>query len=112
MLIRDLRLEMDELRKEMGLPPEARVALSSAVDQSGAAEGGQPAVSQERADELKALLDYMEVEYDKAIDSKTRLVALIIHQKRRGDAVAATQRIWRRTSSHRAATPAEPFDIS
>ena len=74
-------------------------------------------------EELRALLDYMEVrfqpshpsphpptltpyslppaqvDYDKDIDSKTRLVSLIINQKRMGDAAMACQRIVRKRSS-------------
>ena len=46
-------------------------------------------------DELKALLDYMDVDYDKEIDSKARLVALIINQKRMGAAAAVCQKIAR-----------------
>ena len=37
----------------------------------------------------------MEVEYDKEIDSKARLVALIINQKRMGAAAAVCQKIAR-----------------
>jgi len=50
-------------------------------------------------EELRALLDYMEVEYDKDIDSKTRLVSLIINQKRLGDAAKACQSIARAARS-------------
>ena len=50
-------------------------------------------------EELRALLDYMEVEYDKEIDSKARLVSLIINQKRLGDAARAVQANWRQRSS-------------
>lgn len=50
-------------------------------------------------DELHALLDYMDVEHDKAIDSKSRLVALIINQKRMGDAASAVQKVFRGRSS-------------
>jgi len=75
---------------------------------------------QRSVDELRALLDYMEVEYDPAIDSKTRLVGLIISQKRRADAATSAQRIWRRASSHRseggthacAEPPAPPVDVA
>ena len=40
-----------------------------------------------------------QVDYDKDIDSKTRLVSLIINQKRMGDAAMACQRIVRKRSS-------------
>ena len=49
-------------------------------------------------EELRALLDYMEVEYDRAIDSKARLVGLIINQKRLGDAAKAVQKVFRERS--------------
>ena len=57
---------------------------------------------QRDVDELRALLDYMEVEYDHGIDSKERLVSLIINQKHLGDATVAVQRIARAHSSRRA----------
>jgi len=53
-------------------------------------------------DELRALLEYMEVEFDRAIDSKERLVALVINQKHLGEAAGAVQRIARAQSSRRA----------
>ena len=40
-----------------------------------------------------------EVEYDKEIDSKARLVALVINQKRLGDAASAVQKVFRSRSS-------------
>jgi len=51
--------------------------------------------------ELRALLEYMEVDFDKAIDSKERLVHLIINQKHLGEATGAVQRIVRAASSRR-----------
>lgn len=54
---------------------------------------------QRDVEELRALLDYMDVDYDRALDSKERLVALIINQKHLGEATVAVQRIVRRVSS-------------
>ena len=39
-----------------------------------------------------------EVDFDRQIDSKTRLVGLIINQKRLGDAAKSVQRIFRSRS--------------
>ncbi len=52
-------------------------------------------------DELRALLDYMDVDFDRAIDAKERLVALILNQKHLGEAAGAVQRIARSSSSRR-----------
>ena len=74
-----------------------------AIQKAGSAANLQQNLQRDEArlmhrdvEELKALLDYMEVEYDKAIDSKARLVSLIINQKRMGDAAQACQKIARR----------------
>ena len=61
-------------------------------------------VMQRDVGELRALLEYMDVECDPTIESKTRLVALIINQKRLGDAATSAQRVYRRASSHRASS--------
>ena len=50
-------------------------------------------------DELRQLLDFMDVEYDRKIDSKERLINLIINQKRIAEAAKSAQRIYRKSSS-------------
>jgi len=67
---------------------------------------------QRDVEELRALLNIMEVEYNQDIDSKERLIALIINQKRVELAASTAQRVFRAHSSMLSRRSSQPADIA
>lgn len=67
---------------------------------------------QRDVEELRALLNIMEVDYNQEIDSKERLIALIINQKRVELAASTAQRVYRAHSCNLSRRESQPLDVA